>query len=248
VFTLRVTPAAAVNAAPDPRRWEGRRDRVMVQLAIQTDLRVSELTGLTCGDVTLGEHPSIRCLGKGRRQRVVPLDATTSASLRTWLAERGGRSNDPLFCTRTGRPLSRDAVALRLTIHARTAAARCPTLAGRRIHPHVLRHTCAMTLLQAGVDTTVIALWLGHAGIRSTDAYVHADIQIKERALALTTPATIKPGRYRTGTGSSWALQRCWPGASPFATPSISMCMEMLRSRRQWLHCDGPLILTSATG
>lgn len=187
----------ALLAAPDPRRWEGRRDRVMFQLAIQTGLRVSELTGLTCGDVTLGEHPSIRCLGKGRRQRVVPLDPTTSASLRTWLAERGGRSNDPLFCTRTGRPLSRDAVALRLTIHTQTAAACCPTLAGRRIHPHVLRHTCAMSLLQAGVDTTVIALWLGHAGIRSTDAYVHADIQIKERALALTTPATIKPGRYR---------------------------------------------------
>ena len=194
---LNQTEVDALLAAPDPRRWEGRRDRVMFLLAVQTGLRVSELTGLTCGDVTLADHPNIRCHGKGRKQRVVPLDPTTSASLQTWLNERGGSSNDPLFCTRTGRPLSRDAVALRLATHARTAAAHCPTLAGRRIHPHVLRHTCAMALLQAGVDTTVIALWLGHAGIRSTDAYVHADIQIKERALALTTPATVKPGRYR---------------------------------------------------
>jgi site-specific recombinase XerD len=120
-----------------------------------------------------------------------------SASLQTWIAERGGGASEPLFPTRTGRRLSRDAVALRLAIHAQAAAALCPTLAGRRIHPHVLRHTCAMSLLQAGVDTTVIALWLGHAGVRSTDAYVHADITLKERALALTTPATVKPGRYR---------------------------------------------------
>jgi site-specific recombinase XerD len=194
---LNETEVDALLAAPDPRRWEGRRDRVMFHLAIQTGLRVSELTGLTCGDATLGDTPSIRCQGKGRKQRAVPLDAATSASLQTWLAERGGSASEPLFPTRTGRRLSRDAVALRLATHAQTAADRCPTLAGRRIHPHVLRHTCAMSLLQAGVDTTVIALWLGHAGVRSTDAYVHADITLKERALALTTPATIKPGRYR---------------------------------------------------
>ena len=193
---LNQTEVDALLAAPDPRRWEGRRDRVMFHLAVQTGLRVSELTSLTCGDVSLGDSPSIRCHGKGRKQRVVPLDAATSASLQTWLAERGGSANEPLFPTRTGRRLSRDAVALRLATHAQTAADRCPTLAGRRIHPHVLRHTCAMSLLQAGVDTTVIALWLGHAGVRSTDAYVHADITLKERALALTTPATVKPGRY----------------------------------------------------
>jgi site-specific recombinase XerD len=125
------------------------------------------------------------------------LDAATSASLQAWLAERGNGASEPLFPTRTGRRLSRDAVALRLATHARTAAAHCPTLTGRPIHPHVLRHTCAMSLLHAGVDTTVIALWLGHAGVRSTDAYVHADITLKERALALTTPATVKPARYR---------------------------------------------------
>src|SRR5205814_7110530 len=117
--------------------------------------------------------------------------------LRVWLTERAGRSGDPLFPTRTGRRLSRDAVALRVSTHAATAARRCPSLLGKRIHPHVLRHSCAMSLLQAGVDTSVIALWLGHAGVRSTDAYIHADISIKERALALTTPASAKPGRYR---------------------------------------------------
>jgi site-specific recombinase XerD len=194
---LNETEVNALLAAPDPYRWEGRRDRVMFHVAVQTGLRVSELTGLTCGDVALGDSPNVRCQGKGRKQRVVPLDAATSASLQTWLAEREGRPGDPLFPTRTGRRLSRDAVSLRLAAHAQTAAARCPTLAGRRIHPHVLRHTCAMSLLQAGVDTTVIALWLGHSGVRSTDAYVHADITLKERALALTTPATVKPGRYR---------------------------------------------------
>ena len=163
-------------------------------LAIQTGLRVSELTGLNCGDVTLGTGANVRCEGKGRKQRAVPLTSPVEALLRVWLAERAGRPNDPLFPTRTGRRLSRDAVALRVSTHAATAAQRCPSLLGKRIHPHVLRHSCAMSLLQAGVDTSVIALWLGHAGVRSTDAYVHADITIKEKALALTTPA-IGPAR-----------------------------------------------------
>jgi site-specific recombinase XerD len=194
---LNETEIEALLAAPDPRRWEGRRDRALFHLAVQTGLRVSELTGLTCGDITLGDNPSVHCVGKGRKQRVVPLDPAVKASLQTWVAERSGSSGDPLFPTRTGRRISRDAVALRLTAHTQTAAARCPSLAGRHLHPHVLRHTCAMSLLQAGVDPTVIALWLGHAGVRSTDAYLHADITLKERALALTTPTGMKPGRYR---------------------------------------------------
>ncbi|MDQ6641137.1 MAG: tyrosine-type recombinase/integrase, partial [Actinomycetota bacterium] len=119
------------------------------------------------------------------------------AVLAVWLHERAGRPEDPLFPTRTGRRLSRDAIALRVSTHTAAAAQRCPSLQGKRVHPHVLRHSCAMTLLQAGVDTSVIALWLGHAGVRSTDAYVHADISIKEKALALTTPASARPGRYR---------------------------------------------------
>ena len=173
------------------------RDRALMLLAIQAGLRVSELTSLNCSDVTLGAGASVRCEGKGRKQRAVPLTSPAEMLLRVWLRERAGRPDDPLFPTRTGRRLSRDAVALRVSTHAATAAQRCPSLLGKRIHPHVLRHSCAMSLLQAGVDTSVIALWLGHAGVRSTDAYVHADISIKERALALTTPAEAKPGRYR---------------------------------------------------
>ena len=187
----------ALLAAPDQSRWEGRRDRTLMLLAVQTGLRVSELVGLNCADVTLGPGANVRCEGKGRKQRAVPLTGSTEALLRAWLAERAGQPHDPLFPTRTGRRLSRDAIALRVSTHAKAAARDCPSLAGRQIHPHVLRHTCAMTLLRAGVDTSVIALWLGHAGIRSTDAYIHADITIKEKALALTTPASATPGRYR---------------------------------------------------
>ena len=163
----------------------------------QTGLRVSELIGLNRSDVTLGVGASVRCEGKGRKQRAVPLSAPAAALLRSWLRERAGHPTDPLFPTRTGRRLSRDAIALRVSTHAATAARRCPSLAGKNVHPHVLRHSCAMSLLHAGVDTSVIALWLGHAGVRSTDAYVHADISIKEKALALTTPVDVRPGRYR---------------------------------------------------
>jgi site-specific recombinase XerD len=197
VTFLTATEADALLAAPDQARWEGRRDRALILLAIQAGLRVSELTTLNCADVTLGTGANVRCQGKGRKQRAVPLTSPTQTLLRAWLRERAGHPGDPLFPTRTGRRLSRDAVALRVSTHAATAAQRCPSLLGKRIHPHVLRHSCAMSLLQAGVDTAVIALWLGHAGVRSTDAYIHADITIKERALALTTPAAAKPGRYR---------------------------------------------------
>lgn len=196
VTFLTATETDALLAAPDQARWEGRRDRALMLLAIQAGLRVSELTNLNCSDVTLGVGASIRCEGKGRKQRAIPLTSPVQALLRVWLRERAGHPDDPLFPTRTGRRLSRDAVALRVSTHTATAAQQCPSLLGKRIHPHVLRHSCAMSLLQAGVDTSVIALWLGHAGVRSTDAYVHADISIKERALALTTPAQAKPGRY----------------------------------------------------
>jgi len=197
VVTFLTAPEIdALLAAPDQTRWEGRRDRALMLLAVQTGLRVSELIGLNCRDVTLGTGANVRCDGKGRKQRTVPLGGPVEALLRGWLTERAGHADDPLFPTRTGRRLSRDAVALRVSTHATAAAQRCPSLQGKQVHPHVLRHSCAMSLLQAGVDTSVIALWLGHAGVRSTDAYLHADITIKEKALALTTPASAKPGRY----------------------------------------------------
>lgn len=197
VSFLTSTEIEALVAAPDPTRWEGRRDRALVLLVVQTGLRVSELTGLDCGDVSLGTGASVRCEGKGRRHRAVPLTTATEAVLGVWLAERAGRRDEPLFPTRTGRRLSTDAVERLVRKHAATAAARCPSIRAERLHPHILRHSCAMSLLQAGVDTAVIALWLGHADIRSTHAYLHADMTIKQRALALTTPTSIAPGRYR---------------------------------------------------
>jgi site-specific recombinase XerD len=187
----------ALLAAPDPTTWEGRRDQAVILLGTQTGLRVSELIGLNCRDIHLGEGAHVRCEGKGRRERAVPLTDPTKALLREWMRERGGHAEDPLFPTRTGRRLSRDAVERRLATHAAAAARQCPSLLGKRITPHVMRHTAAMSLLQAGVDTAVIALWLGHADLRATNVYLHADMTIKERALALTTPASVRPGRYR---------------------------------------------------
>ncbi len=197
VSFLTATEIDALLAAPDLTRWEGRRDQALMSLAVQTGLRVAELIGLNCADLTLGVGANVCCEGKGRKQRAVPLTAPVAAVMQKWARERAGQPDQPLFPTRQGRRLSRDAIALRINTHAATAADRCPSLRGKRLHPHVLRHSCAMTLLHAGVDTTVIALWLGHAGTRSTEPYLHADITIKERALALTTQAEIRPGRYR---------------------------------------------------
>jgi site-specific recombinase XerD len=189
--------AQALLAAPDPGRWEGRRDRALLAVTVQTGLRLAELTGLNCGDVTLGTGAHLSCTGKGRKQRVVPLTTNSVAVLRTWTRERAGHADDPLFPTRTGRRLSPDAVQRRVALHVGTASDRCPSLAHKNVTPHVLRHTAAMALLQAGVDVSVIALWLGHEDIRSTQAYLHADLAIKERALARTTATMAKPGRFQ---------------------------------------------------
>lgn len=187
----------ALLSAPDRGTFEGRRDHTLLLLAIQTGLRISELLNLNHADITTGTGAHLRCLGKGRRERITPLTPTVAAAVRVWLNELGGGPSDPLFATRTGRRLGRDAVALRITQHAGIASNSCPSLIGKRLTPHVLRHTAAMQLLHGGVDTSVIALWLGHADIRSTQAYLHADLTIKERALARTTPITSTPGRYR---------------------------------------------------
>ena len=187
----------ALIDAPDRTRWEGRRDRALLLLAVQTGLRVSELIGLDCGDVSVGTGANVRCIGKGRKHRAVPLTAPTEAVLAVWLHERAGTRSEPLFPTRVGRRLSTDAVERLVRKHAVTAASRCPTINAEKLHPHVLRHSCAMTLLHAGVDTAVIALWLGHADLRSTQTYLHADMTLKQHALDLTTPTTSAPGRYQ---------------------------------------------------
>jgi site-specific recombinase XerD len=197
VAFLTPTEIDALIDAPDRSRWEGRRDRALLLLGTQTGLRVSELIALNCGDVTLGAGAHVHCLGKGRKHRAVPLTSPTQAVLRVWLAERVVDCNAPLFCTRTGRRLSVDAVQRLVRHHATTASRRCPTIRPDQLHPHILRHSCAMTLLHAGVDTAVIALWLGHADIRSTNIYLHTDLAIKQRALQLTAPTSAPPGRYR---------------------------------------------------
>lgn len=194
---LTAAESQALIEAPDQSRWEGRRDRALLTLTIQAGLRVSELIALNCGHVALGTGAHVRVEGKGRKERTVPLTTPAQSVLNTWLTERAGRSSDPLFPTRTGRRLSRDAIEQRVTTHATIATTTCPSLTDKQLHPHVLRHSCAMSLLQAGVDTTVIALWLGHADVRSTQPYLHADLTIKEKALALVTPADVKPGRYK---------------------------------------------------
>jgi site-specific recombinase XerD len=187
----------ALLAAPDRTTWTGRRDHTLLCLAVQTGLRISELIGLTRNDVHLGTGPHVTCRGKGRKHRITPLTSHTRAVLRAWLAEQPDRPTDPLFATRTGHRLSRDAIEHRITTHATTAATRCPTLTSKNVTAHTMRHTAAMRLLHAGVDTTVIALWLGHEQIATTQIYLHADLALKERALNRTRPPNTKPGRYR---------------------------------------------------
>jgi site-specific recombinase XerD len=169
-------------------------------LFIQTGLRVSELTALTCADVHLGTGAHVACHGKGRKDRITPLNADTVTVLHRWLAERAGQPTDPLFAIRRGSPLSRDAVEHRLTLYSRKAVGACPTLAGKKVTPHILRHTCAMRLLRAGVDITVIALWLGHESITTTQTYIHADLALKQQALDRTKPAATPAGRYQPTT------------------------------------------------
>jgi len=187
----------ALIAAPDRGTWTGRRDHALLLTGVHTGLRVSELTGLRLQDIHLDTGPHLRCHGKGRKDRCTPLTTPTAKVLRTWLHERGGQHTDPLFPTRRSTPLSRDAVERLVAKYAKTAAAAaCPSLHGKHITPHTLRHSTAMALLHAGVDVSVIALWLGHESTETTQIYLHADMSIKERALARTALPGSPPGRY----------------------------------------------------
>lgn len=197
VCFLTADETRALLATPDRVTWIGRRDHVILQIAVQTGLRVSELTGLRCQDVWLGNGPHLRCQGKGRKERCTPLTTATAKVLRVWVSERAGQDSDPLFCTHRGGRLSRDAVEHLIAKHAAAAAPACPSLRTKKISPHVLRHSAAMALLHAGVDLSVIALWLGHESTRTVQTYLHADMTLKERALARTAPQDTPPGRYR---------------------------------------------------
>jgi site-specific recombinase XerD len=187
----------ALLAAPNRTTPLGRRDHLILLVAVQTGLRVSELASLTCADAELGTGPHLRCTGKGRKQRCTPLTKSTARLLRRWITERRAAPTDPLFPARLGGHLSRDAIADLLAKYLPIAAANCPTLASKNVTPHTLRHTAAMDLLAAGVDTSTIALWLGHASTKATDIYLHADMALKEKALARTAPRAQDAKRYR---------------------------------------------------
>jgi site-specific recombinase XerD len=189
----------ALLAAPDQSTWSGRRDSTLLHLAIQTGLRVSELIGLTCKDIVLGSGAHVRCKGKGRKERCTPLSKELVATLRSWLREQLDQPSDPLFPNARGGFLSRDGVEYLLAKHVAVASKQCPSIQKKRVSPHVLRHTASMELLQHGVDTTVIALWLGHESPETTQVYVQANLKMKEKALAKTTPVNVKPGRYQPG-------------------------------------------------
>ena len=187
----------ALLAAPNQSTWTGRRDKALLLLAVQTGLRVSELIGLRCDDIELGAGAHVRCTGKGRKERCTPLRKETVNILRTWIQERKCDSSEPLFPNTRGSQLSRDGVEYLLAKYVKVAMKQCPTLKKKKISPHVLRHSTAMDLLHHGVDRTVIALWLGHEKVETTQVYLHADMKLKEQALNKVAHKNVKLKRFR---------------------------------------------------
>lgn len=189
--------ATALVGAPNLQTWIGRRDRVLLLIATQTGLRNTEIRFLRRRDVDLCGGAHVRCTGKGRKTRCTPLRRDVAAILGAWLAERDEGPDEPVFPSSRGGFLSADALQRLVERHVATATAACPSLANRSITPHTLRHTAAMTLLRRGVDQTVIALWLGHESIETTQIYLHADMRLKERALGRADPRGAAPARFR---------------------------------------------------
>lgn len=187
----------ALLAAPDQRAWSGRRDHALILLAVQTGLRLSELTGLRRDDVHLGTGAHVRVVGKGRKERCTPLSKATRAVLTAWLREPTRAPGQPVFPNARGGSLSSHGVHYLLAKHVAVASAHCTSLTRKRVSPHVLRHTTAMDLLQAGVEQSVIALWLGHESIETTQIYLDANLELKEEMLAKTTPPEGRSGRFR---------------------------------------------------
>lgn len=187
---------AALVTAPDQATWMGRRDRTLLLVATQTGLRNAEIRSLRRRDVDLGVGAHVRCSGKGRKMRCTPLRRDVAEALESWLAELGGDPDAPVFPSSRSGFLSADALQQLVAKHVMAAIATCPSLAGRSITPHTLRHTTAMALLRQGVDLTVIALWLGHESVETTQIYLHADMHLKERALGYADPSGAAPARF----------------------------------------------------
>lgn len=189
----------ALLGAPDRSTWAGRRDHALLLVAVETGLRCSELAGIRIESLVLGRGAYVRCHGKGRKERCTPLRKSTVAVLRGWLRERGGAPSDPLFPNARGEQLSPDGIEYIVAKHVAAARQCCSSLERKRVTPHVLRHTAAMELLRSGVDRAVIALWLGHESVETTQMYLDADLALKERALARMAPRKAHARRYRPG-------------------------------------------------
>jgi site-specific recombinase XerD len=187
----------ALLDAPDPSGWKGIRDRAMLHVCYGGGLRVSELIGLRLDDLQLQAQPSVLVHGKGRRERCLPLWKTTAAALRAWLAVRGTVAVPELFVSARGESLTRSGFEYILQKHIRTAKQHCPSLATKRVHPHVLRHSCALTVLQATKDLRKVALWLGHAQTQTTEMYTRVDPSVKLEALESVVPPKLRSGRFK---------------------------------------------------
>ena len=187
----------ALVSAPDRSTWIGRRDHALLLTALQTGLRLAEITSLRLQDVALETGAHLRCVGKGRKERCTPLVKSTAAVLSAWIKEQPGEKSAFLFPSTRGARLSADAVQRLVQKHVETARQKCPSLAGKRVTPHVLRHTAAMELLQAGIDRSLIAIWLGHESVETTQIYLDANLAIKEEILAKTHPLNTPPHRYQ---------------------------------------------------
>jgi len=194
---LRRAEVDALLAAPDQRTWSGRRDHALILLAVQTGLRLSELTGLNRDDLQFGSGAHVHVIGKGRKERCTPLSKDTRAVLAAWLREPPRAPDQPVFPNARGGRLSAHGVHYLLTKHVAAAAKDCPSLKTKRVSPHVLRHTTAMDLLQEGVEQRALALWLGHESVETTQMYLDADLELKQKLLDQTTPPYGRPGRYR---------------------------------------------------
>ena len=194
---LTVQEMQAILNAPEPIGWSGLRDRAMLHLCFAAGLRVSELVGLLLAEVTLQPHASILIHGKGRRERCLPLWKVTAAALRAWLAVRATAPAPELFVNAHGQPMTRSGFEYILDKHVHTAASVCPTLSTKRVSPHVLRHTCALTVLQATKDLRKVSLWLGHAHMQTTEMNTRADPSVRLEALEAMIAPKLRSGRFK---------------------------------------------------